>query len=154
MVLFYTIIFSYWPSESCENFSCSENISFILHLSAVYLNIRFNKSMKESKDSTYKSWLCIQSNTALLRNIHFEFSQQHLSASTTGEGFYCHYLHGMAKNFFLLLLRYALGFILLHLYQAVLGEENKQFLLMLKSVWTSMFQFFLATSCGYGIKFA
>ena len=42
MVLFYTIIFSYWPSESCENFSCSENISFIIHLSAVYLNIRLN----------------------------------------------------------------------------------------------------------------
>ena len=83
MVLFYTIIFSYWPSESCENFSCSENISFIIHLSAVYLNIRFNKvgiSMKKCKDSTYKSWFCIQSNT----NIATQYSFCILSTTSVG----------------------------------------------------------------------
>ena len=154
MVLFYTIIFSYWPSESCENFSCSENISFIIHLSAVYLNIRLNKSMKKCKDSTYKYRCCIQSNT----NIATQYSFSIFSATSVGLydwwGFLLSLPPRNGKKGFLLLLRYALGFILLHLYQPVLGEEKKQFLLMLKSVWTSMFQFFLATSCGYGIKFS
>ena len=102
MVLFYTIIFSYWPSESCENFSCSENISFIIHLSAVYLNIRFNKVYRWRNAKIVHISLDFVFNQipTLLRNIHFPFSQQHLSASTTGEGFYCHYLHGMAKKVF------------------------------------------------------
>ena len=43
-------------------------------------------------------------------------SQQYL-VDSTDEIFYCHYLQGMAKNSFLRSLRYAQGFILLHLYQ-------------------------------------
>ena len=127
MVLFYTIIFSYWPSESCENFSCTDNISFIIHLSAVYLNIRFNKSMKKCKDSTYKYRCCIQSNT----NIATQYSFSIFSATSVGLydwwGFLLSLPPRNGKKGFLLLLRYALGFILLHLYQAVLGEEKNNF---------------------------
>ena len=49
----------------------------------------------------------------------FILSQQFLVDSEE-EIFYCHYLQGMAKNSFLRSLRYAQGFILLHLYNTTI----------------------------------
>ena len=104
MVLFYTIIFSYWSPEICQD---HVYVSFYLFLYIIFFNILHIYSLLFHENIQYPynhEWsknidIFDENLISVILGHHFfdRYTQQHL-VDSTDDTFYCHYLQGMAKT--------------------------------------------------------